>query len=569
MTQTQKRWTMVAVILGSGIVFLDTTVVTLALPRIGQELPSGLIGVLEGQSYVANGYLVTLSALLILAGAMNDYFGRSRMFGIGLLSFGATSLMCGLAPNLELLILFRVLQGASGALLVPGSLSIITATFQGEERGRAFGVWAGASAVTTIIGPVVGGVLVNSVSWRAAFLINVPLLAVAYYATRRHVPESRDTEATGQFDWLGAGVVVLAVAGLSFGAIRGQQSEWQDSSAFVALAVGAVATAAFPILMSRRPNPLVPLDLFRSRNFSVTNISTFLIYGALYVTLGFAGIFLIGTLGYNEPGAGIAGLPSTLLLALLSTRFGGLAGRYGPRTFMAVGPLLMAAGLLWLARIPMDSAPWVFGFGSGQTLLPPADYLVDILPGYVVFGFGLAIMVAPLTTALMSSVPEHNSGVASAINNAISRVGPPLAGALIFIAIAGSFYDNLADRAPAVDVSSPAVRRQISPLNPPPEDADPTTVSAVRGASTDAFSMAMIVSAGLMVLGAGVNAFGIHNPKRGERAGGEAVGLGPDAGAPVEKSSPEQNEEDGDRSRPCTQGPVPTMTPVVTEADLP
>ncbi|HEX2068797.1 MAG TPA: MFS transporter, partial [Actinomycetota bacterium] len=458
MTQTQKRWTLTAVILGSGIVFLDSTVVNLALPRIGQELESNRIGVLEGQSYIYNAYLLTLSALLILAGALNDYFGRRRMFGLGLIGFGITSLLCGAAPTLELLILFRILQGATGALLVPGSLSIITASFEGEEQGRAFGIWAGASAATTILGPPLGGFLVNSISWRAAFFINLPLVALAYYATVRHVPESRDEEATGRFDWFGAAVVALAVGGLSFGAIRGQQQQWQDPTAFVALALGAAAAIAFPFLMARSSHPLVPLELFRSRNFSVTNIATLLIYGALYVNLYFSGIFVIGTLGYNEQAAGIVGIPATLLLAVFSTRFGKLASRYGPRLFMTAGPMIMALGILWLARIPPDSQPWRFGLDAGERLLPPAGYWIDLFPAFVVFGLGLVIMVAPLTTALMTSVPKHNSGVASAINNAISRVGPQLAGALIFVAIAGSFYGSLADRVPGLDTSSQEVR---------------------------------------------------------------------------------------------------------------
>src|SRR5438132_3047421 len=264
----RKRWTLVAVILGSGIVFLDSTVVNVALPKIGQQLRSHLFGVLEGQSYVYNGYLLTLSAFLILAGALSDYYGRRRMFYLGLIGFGATSLACGLAPNLELLILFRVLQGATGAMLVPGSLSIITATFSGEERGRAFGLWAGASAATTILGPFIGGLLVDSISWRAAFFINVPLVAIALYATARHVEESRDEEATGHFDWLGAAVIAIAVGGLAFGAIRGQQREWKDAAAFIALGLGGVATVAFPFLMARSSHPLVPLSLFRSRNFT-------------------------------------------------------------------------------------------------------------------------------------------------------------------------------------------------------------------------------------------------------------------------------------------------------------
>src|SRR5919204_1581657 len=248
-----KRWILIAAVLGSGIVFLDSTVVNVALPRIGRDLPRIFLGVLEGQSYVYNAYLLTLSALLILAGAVNDYYGRKRTFLIGLVGFGVTSVLCGFAPNMELLVLFRVLQGAAGALLVPGSLALITANFSGEEQGRAFGVWAGASGATTILGPVVGGLLVDTISWRAAFLINVPLLAVALWATISHVPESRDEQATGKFDWIGAVLVALAVGGLSFGAIYGQQREWRDPLGYLALVVGALATLALPIWMSRAP----------------------------------------------------------------------------------------------------------------------------------------------------------------------------------------------------------------------------------------------------------------------------------------------------------------------------
>ena len=510
---TWQRWTMIAVVLGSGIVFLDTSVVNLALPTIAEELPRGGLGKLEAQSYVAYGYFITLSALLILAGALTDYYGRRRMFALGLGGFLVTSLLCGIAPNMQLLIAFRILQGATGALVVPGSLSILTASFEGEQQGRAFGLWAGASAATTILGPFVGGVLVNSISWRAAFFINLPFLLVALYAMR-HVPESRDEESSGRFDWVGSAVMAIAVGGLAFGTIRGQQTNWQGTEAFVSLALGAVATIVFPIMMVKSEHPLVPPSLFRSRNFTVTNISTFVIYGALYVFLTFQGLFLIGTLGYNEPAAGIAGLPATLFLVLFSTRFGKLAARYGPRLFMALGPAIMALGLLYLARFPADSEPWVLGTGGGETILPPGDYFVDLLPSLVFFGSGLMIMVAPLTTALMTSVPKHNSGVASAINNAISRVGSPLVTALIFVAVVSSFYGAIQDRVPGVDTSSERFRQDVAPLNPPEEGADPTVVSAAREASTDSFHLAVLVAAGLMVVGAGVNAFGIRNPKR-------------------------------------------------------
>jgi EmrB/QacA subfamily drug resistance transporter len=511
MTKTQ-RWTMVAVILGSGIVFLDTSVVNLALPRIGEEMPSGLLGRLESQSYVANGYFLTLSALLILAGALTDFYGRKRMFAIGLAGFGLTSLLCGIAPNIELLILFRILQGAAGALVVPGSLSIITASFEGEQQGRAFGIWAGASAATSILGPFIGGIFVNSISWRMAFLINLPFLVIAYLATVRHVPESRDEEATGKFDWLGSVVIAVAVGGLAFGTIRGQQVGWQGVAPFVSLAVGAAAAVLFPILMVRRENPLVPPSLFRSRNFTVTNLSTFVIYGALYVVITFQGLFLIGTLGYNEPAAGLAGIPGTILLVLFSTRFGKLAARYGPRLFMALGPALMGLGLLWYTRIPADSDPWVLG--AGGTVLPSSAYFIDLLPALVVFGAGLMVMVAPLTTALMTSVPKHKAGVASAINNAISRVGSPLITAVIFVVVVSSFYGAIAERVPNANVDSPAFRQQVAPLNPPEEGARPEVAEAAREASTNAFRLSMLVAAGLMFLGAAINGIGIQNPPR-------------------------------------------------------
>ncbi len=514
-----QRWTLLATVLASGIVFLDSTLVNVALPRIGQEVPSSLFGVLEGQSYVYTGYLLTLSALLILAGALTDFYGRKRMFVLGLAGFGTTSVLCGLAPNLELLVLFRLLQGAAGALLVPGSLALIRTTFEGEAQGRAFGIWAGASAGTTILGPFLGGILVDTVSWRAAFLINVPLVAVALYATLAYVRETRDQTASGRFDWLGALVAAVAVGGLSFGAIYGQQREWRDPLAFVALGVGAAATVAFPLLMARARDPLVPLQLFRSRNFSVTNLSTLLIYGALYVSFYYLVLFQQGTLGYSAAAAGLAGIPAGLLLTFLSTRFGALAGRYGPRVFMSAGPALMGLGILWFARVPASSQPWLFAPGDTATYLPPQSVVTDFLPGQIVFGLGLAMMVAPLTSCLMTSVPGRYAGVASAVNNAISRVGPQLAGAVIFVAITSSFYAGMAQRLPGTDTSAAAFRESFAPLNPPSPPAGslppPEFVHRAQLAneqSTDSFHLAMLVSAALLFAGAAVNAIAIRNP---------------------------------------------------------
>jgi EmrB/QacA subfamily drug resistance transporter len=527
---------MVAVVLGSGIVFLDTSVVNLALPRIVKDLPLGGLAALEAQSYVRDGYFLTLSALLILAGGLADYFGRRKLFAIGLAGFLVTSLMCALAPNAPSLIAFRLLQGAAGAVVVPGSLAIITASFQGEQQGRAFGLWAGASAATAILGPAVGGLLVDTVSWRAAFFVNVPFLLVALWAVRL-VPESRDDEATARFDWLGSLVVILAVGGLAFGLIRGQQTVWTDVFAFVALGVGAVATVAFPILMLRRRNPLVPPKLFKSRNFTVTNLSTFVIYGALYISLSFQALFLIGTLGYEPVTAAIATIPGALFLALFSARFGRLAARYGPRLFMAAGPFVMALGLLYLVRFPADATPWVLGTGPGRSILPPTSYFVDLLPSLLIFGVGLMIMVAPLTTALMTSVPARNSGVASAINNAISRVGAPLAGALIFVAVASSFYSTITERVPGVDATSPAFREQVSPLNVEllrAEGASPELIGAAQDASTSAFHLSALVGAALLLIGAAVNGVGIRNRQAVVGAEGEGVAEPePTPGAPA------------------------------------
>jgi EmrB/QacA subfamily drug resistance transporter len=508
----RRNWILVAVVLGSGIVFLDSTVVNVALKAIGNELPATFVGVLEGESYVVNGYLLTISALLILAGALADTYGRRRMFLVGLSGFGAASALCGLAPTMELLIAFRLVQGVFGAFLVPTSLAIINANFSGAERGRAFGIWAAATSVTTIAGPVLGGVVVDQVSWRLAFLINPPLVVAAVLVAWRYVPESRDADGSHRFDWLGAAVIAVAVGGLTYGAIRGQQSHWTDVSAFVALPVGALATLALVPLMTRRAHPLVPPFLFRSRNFTVTNVSTILIYGTIYTFGQFQAIYLQGTLGYSALASGLTTIPTSLFLIFLSTQMGTLAGRWGPRAFMTVGPALMAAGVLWMARIPADSPAWQATVSDPASLIPPAQAWFDLLPSLIVYGLGISVMVAPLTTALMTSVPARNSGLASAINNAVSRIGPLLAGAVIFIGITASFYGGLGSRL-GIATDTPAVREQFPPLNVP-DKGSAAELSAARGASTDSYHLAMLIAAALCLGGATANGLGIVNPPR-------------------------------------------------------
>lgn len=509
----RQRWALVAAILGSAIVFLDSTIVNVALPRIGKDLPASLVGVLEGQTYVTSGYLATLAALLILSGALADYYGRRRIFRIGLVGFGLTSTLCGLAPTLELLAIFRVLQGAAGALLIPCSLALITATFEGPARARAFGIWAAATSAVTVVGPLLGGFLVDALSWRLAFLINVPLVVGALILATTSVEESHDEQASGRFDWAGAVVVALAVGGLAFGAIRGQQHRWADPLAWGALAAGALSSIAFLPLMARRRDPLVPLGLFRHRTFAVINLATFLIYGALYVVFGFQSLYLQGVLGYTALAGGAIGLPTGVLLTVLSTRIGSLAGRYGARRFLVAGPLLMAGGLLWFARIPASSAAWRASFADPGSLWPPASTLVDVLPGILAFGVGLSFVVAPLTSTLMGSVPGRNAGLGSAINNAISRVGQPLLAALIFVVLSSTFYAALATAVPGLDVASGVIRQQVSPLNPPVAGVSEAVAAAARIASTEAFHLSMLVCAALLVAGAVTNLVGLRDDR--------------------------------------------------------
>jgi len=268
------------------------------------------------------------------------------------------------------------------------------------------------------------------------------------------------------------------------------------------------------VALAHPTDPLVPLDLFRSRNFSVVNLSTFVIYGALYVSFVFQALFFQGTLGYTPLAAGAVGIPVGLLLTFLSTRAGQLSARFGPRLFMTIGPIIMAAGFLWLARIPASSAPWLAEPSDLATLIPPVDMLIDVLPGMLVFGIGISLLVAPLTTALMASVPVRNAGLGSAINNAISRVGQPLVGAALFIAITATFYPSLAARLPGVEVEAPEVREQVQPLTSVPDEVDDELAMAAKEASTDAFHLAMLVSAGLCLAGAAANGIGIRNPSR-------------------------------------------------------
>ena len=403
------RWVILAAILGSGIAFLDSTVVNVALPHIGDDLGGGL----SGLQWTLDGYLLTLSALLLLGGALGDEYGRRRMFVIGLVWFTAASVLCGIAPSIGTLIAARALQGVGGALLVPGSLALITASFRPQDHGSAIGAWSGLTGVSTALGPFLGGWLVDAFTWRLVFLINVPLAAVALSVTLRHVPESRDPQAGTRPDFAGAATVTLGLTGLVFALIQGPAHGW---SPFVIITgvIGAAALIAFPFVERRVRSPLIPLDIFKSRQFSGANGTTFVVYAALGVALFLVVVELQTVLGYSALQAGAATLPITVLMLFLSPRTGRLAQRIGPRIPMTLGPVVVAVGLVLLA-----------GIGPGT------NYFTGILPGMVVFGLGLSLTVAPLTAAVMGSVEENHVGVGSGVNNAVARVAGLLAVAVL------------------------------------------------------------------------------------------------------------------------------------------
>ncbi|MCS3781871.1 MFS transporter [Tsukamurella ocularis] len=446
------RWLIAAAALGSGVAFLDGSVVNVALPAIGRDLGGGL-SVLQ---WVLDGYLLTLSALLLLGGALGDRYDRRLVFLAGLVVFTIASVGCGLAPTGEVLILARIVQGIGGALLVPSSLAMIETVIRPEDRGRAIGLWAGLSGVSSAIGPFVGGWLVDAASWRWVFLINVPLAAAALILTVRHVPRIRDTRVRGPLDVAGAAAVTIGLGGITFALIEAPVQGWTPT-VVGALVVGVLAVAAFPVVEHRAADPLVPLRLFRSPQFSGTNIVTLAVYTGLGGALFLLSLHLQANLGYGALQAGLAFVPFTAIMLVLSGRMGALAQRTGPRALMTAGPLVAGIGLALLVRV-----------------VPGATYWGGVLPGILVFGLGMAMTVAPLTATVLEAVPAEYVGAASGANNAISRFASLLAVAVLPLAVG------------ITDPSGPSLE--------------------------SGFARAMLVSAALCVIGGAVAFATVRNP---------------------------------------------------------
>ncbi len=535
----RNAFTLIATILGSTIVFLDSTVVNVALPALSDDLGAGL----ADQQWVVEAYLLALVSLLLVGGSLGDQFGRRRLFMIGLIGFGVTSILCGLAPNTEVLIAGRALQGFAGALLVPGSLAILAATFEGEARGKAVGTWTAWSGIATVLGPAGGGLLVEAFSWRAIFWVNLPLILVTLWVARDAVQESSDPDADRRIDWLGIAMSAAGLGGPVYALIQQPTHGWGDPIVFVPLIGGIVLFTLFLVWESRMSHPVLDLALFRIRNFAVTNLETLIVYAGLIGALFYVTLFLQQTAGYSPIEAGLATTPVSLLLFVLSPRFGKFASGTGPRLPMSIGPIVAGCGLLLLLRVGADS-----------------EYLTDVLPGLLFFGLGLSATVAPLTATALNSVEERHAGVASGINNGVSRVAGLLAIAVLGALISGQFGSKIDSELEGKTLSAQGQQvvddAKADPL-PAPDTGDlpPPEAEQIDSAATLAaeggFHLGIGVGAGLMIVGGVIAGIGIQNPKRKTEYGAPAA-------APAGECAhcPDHLTEDAGREREAEAEPA-------------
>ena len=492
-----KRLTLIACIVGSAIVFVDQTVVNVALPALRDDLDASL----ADQQWVVEAYLLLLASLILVGGSLGDLYGRRRIFAIGVAGFGVASLICAVAPSVELLIGARALQGAFGALLVPSSLAIITQVFGPGERGAAIGSWTAGTSAAIAVGPPLGGLLVDELSWRVIFALNVPLVLVCLWLIARAVPECPGDRAH-RIDIPGALLCVIGLAGPTYALIQQPLLGWSDPAVWVPLVGGIGALGAFVAYERRAPDPMLPPAIFRSRNFAIGNIVTLATYAGLGAASFFIVIFLQQVAGYSAFAAGLSLLPITLLLIGLSSRVGRLSARIGPRLLMTVGPIVGGIGLLAFARLDERG-----------------DYLTQVLPATLIFGLGLAITVAPLTTTVLEAAERRHAGIASGVNNAIARVAGLLAIAAVGLVISAQFGASVDDRLAERGQLDGATRAYVEearerPLTVPAGAVDQRTRATVRDANVKAFHVGMIVAGLLMIAGGLIAAVGIENPAR-------------------------------------------------------
>ena len=510
-SKTRGRWILAATILASSMAFIDGTVVNVALPALQTNLHATAADV----QWVIESYALFLSALLLVGGSLGDHYGRRRVFLFGVVIFAVASGLCGFAATIQLLIAARAFQGFGAALLVPGSLAIISNSFPEEERGRAIGVWSGFSAITTGIGPVLGGWLIEHVSWRAVFFINVPLAVVVVLISLRHVAENSDREST-RIDWLGAILAALGLGALIYGLIESSQIGFNDRSVIVALAAGVVVLILFLFIEARLSSPMLPLKLFRSRTFAETNLLTFLLYAALGGTLFFLPLNLIQVQGYSPTAAGAVLLPFILIMSFLSRWSGGLVTRYGPKIPLVLGPVITALGYL-LFLLP----------GTG------GNYWASFFPPVLVLGLGMAITVAPLTTTVMSSISQNRAGVASGVNNAVARTASLVAIAVFGVVMLQVFKTDLDHRLSGANLPgsvAKTIRTQSTRLAAIdiPQNLNTETRQAIRRAIDESFvsgfRWVMMIGAALAAASAMTALFWIEATPRERRRFAEQSG---------------------------------------------
>ncbi|HEY3725638.1 MAG TPA: MFS transporter [Solirubrobacteraceae bacterium] len=501
-SESTKRLALVSAILASTIAAVDSSAVNVALPAIGRELGGGF----AAQQWVSNAYLLTLSSLILLAGSLTDRLGERRVFTAGVAGFGIGSALCAASPTVGVLIVARALQGVSGATLTPAALAIIVAVFPRDERGAAIGKWTAWGGIGILAGPVLGGQIVDSASWRWIFAINIPLVIVALLLSRGAIPGRSATASTTRIDWTGAALAAAGLAGISFGLIEQPVLGWNDPAVWGTLIGGVLMFATFIVYESKVPAPMLPLDLFRHRNFAVANAQTLVIYGGIAILGFFVTIYLQQVAGYSALKSGVTGLVPTIVMFFLSARVGRLADRYGPRWFLVAGPLVTAAGFGLMQR-----------YGTSVSLFG------DVLPALLVFSLGLALTVAPLTATVLADADESEAGMASAVNNAIARTAALIAVAAVG-ALVSAYYARLLDqrldhRLPASSQAAvtEAKRRTFGTIDSrsvPPSQRT-FAAHAAATASEDAFHVAVGVAGGLLVV-AGLGGLALRGKRETE-----------------------------------------------------
>ncbi|HWH12292.1 MAG TPA: DHA2 family efflux MFS transporter permease subunit [Solirubrobacteraceae bacterium] len=516
---------LVAAIMGSVVAGVDATAVNVALPAIRADLGGGL----SSQQWISNAYLLSLGSLILVGGSLGDLFGERRIFSVGVAGFGLCSVICAAAPTIDVLIAGRALQGAFGALLTPSALAVIVAAFPTDERGGAIGSWTAWAGIATVIGPLAGGYLVDAASWRLIFAINVPLVVITLLLVSVAVPAREPGTVHAHVDWVGAGLTFLGLTGPVLALIRQPVVGWSSPEVWASGLGGIILLGLFVVHERRSRAPMLPLGLFARRNFAVGNIQTFAMYGGLGVVFFILVLFLQEVAGYGALEAGLATMPSTIVMFVLSKRAGRLADRFGPRVFMGLGPLTAAVGLAMMLRL-------------GAAF----DYFTTLLPALVVFSVGLACTVAPLTATVLADADEANAGIASGVSNAIARVAGLLAiagvGAVISAQFAATLDHRLAGRAlSAVERAATVQARSQTLARVDPARVGRAVADAVQSASVHAFHVGIGIAAVLVGLGGLLGLLGIRNPRRSvacaDCSGGQLAGQPVDAGRPRERDA--------------------------------